>query len=109
METDLAERCDPALLSCITADEILSVLPFIFVVFGAILVWRFIRAELKKTSVPHRHHQRTRGTEPGEGETVHIVGLNASRGSHRNIIVRHTKDPQKHAQAMMPAKARKKD
>lgn len=51
-----------------------------------------------------------RGTAPGEGQTVKIINMHShGRGRNQQIIMRHTKDLNKHAQAMMPEKARKKD
>ncbi|MBU2993464.1 hypothetical protein Q4555_00260 [Octadecabacter sp. 1_MG-2023] len=52
-----------------------------------------------------------RGTAPGKGDTVRQIHMPAhnSMGTSQTITIRHTKDPNKHAQAMMPAKARKKD
>ncbi|SMX31574.1 hypothetical protein [Octadecabacter ascidiaceicola] len=104
---DPEERCDPELFSCITTDEIQFALPFIFVALGAFLVWRLIRSEVRKIN----GHQKRRGTAHGHGDTVKSVFIpsDSSRGFGKIITVRHTKDPQKHAQAMMPAKARNKD
>lgn len=101
------ERCDPVLLSCITMEEIQFVFPLIFVVFGAVLIWTLVRSELRKLN----GHQPKRGTAAGEGETVHSVYIppQSSTSAGHTIHLRHTKDPQKHAQAMMPANARKKD
>ena len=106
------ERCDPALLSCITADEILTILPFIFVVLGPLIVWLFVRSQLKKHNGPHpdqRPDERERGVEPGEGQSVQMVHQGKGGNHTTNVIMRHTKDPQQHARTMMPAKARKKD
>jgi len=104
---DPEERCDPDLLSCITAGEIQFALPFIFIVLSAFLVWRMIRSEIRKAN----GHQTRRGTAPGQGDTVTIIDMPAQSrdGNDHLITLRHTKDPQKHAQGMMPAKARKKD
>jgi hypothetical protein len=56
---------------------------------------------------------KRRGTAPGKGYSEHTINIGSTPGaSHsvaRTYTMRHPKDPQKHAQAMMPAKARKKD
>lgn len=87
-------------------DEIQFWLPISFVALGVFLVWRLIRSEVRKIN----GHQTKRGTAPGDGDTVKTINISShGKGRDHTVTVRHTKDPQKHAQAMMPAKARKKD
>lgn len=100
-----APSCDPALLSCITPAEILAVLPFVAAALLALGIWGLIRHEQRK----HAGLMPKRGTAPGEGDTVTTINMSSQgRGRDHQVTIRHTKDPQKHARAMMPAKAPKR-
>ena len=80
------------------------------IVLGIVVLIVALLAISVYTGSPKRGENR-RGTAPGKGETVRHVHISAQTplGMSQTITTRHTKDPQKHATAMMPAKARKKD
>ncbi len=105
METEIAGRCNPELLSCITPEKLQFALPFVVLVLLALGIRGLIRHENRK----HSGLLPKRGTAPSEGQNVNFVNMRTSRGRDNLIVTRHTKDPQKHARAMMPANARKKD
>jgi len=69
MENAIAERCDPALLSCITGAEIRAVLPFIAIALIIIGVWRLIRYENRK----HMGYIPKRGAASGQGQSIHMT------------------------------------
>ncbi|SLN12263.1 hypothetical protein [Pseudooctadecabacter jejudonensis] len=105
-DVDTQTGCDPALLSCITAQEIQLALPFIAVVTLAVGIWGLIRHERRK----HAGLLAKRGSPPSQDETIlyagerHVFGpgnFDASRP------YRVSRDPQVQARAMMPQKHRK--
>jgi len=100
--------CDPALLSCVTTDELLTVLPFGAAALVVLGVWGLIRHERRK----HAGLIQKRGTPPGDGEQLLYAGERHAFGSGNpdaSRVYRVSRNPQDHARAMMPAKPRTKN
>ncbi len=100
--------CDPALLSCVTTEEIQFALPFIAIALLGLFIWGLIRHERRK----HAGLLPKRGSTASDDDIIlhagerHVFGpgnFDASRP------YRVSSDPQHQARAMMPAKARRAD
>ncbi len=75
----------------------------ILVAWGTATLARFERA--KRTAPTQR-----RGTDPGQGLSVFASGLPShGRGTDRQTILSHTKDPLTPARAMMPGRETEAD
>ncbi|MGJ8611112.1 MAG: hypothetical protein ACSHWY_08465 [Octadecabacter sp.] len=73
-------------------------------IIGVLLVFVVLGNPRKWTEKPQR------GTAPGQGQTRKTIHMGSpGQGVFHSFTMGHTKDPQKHAQGMIPAKARKKD
>ena len=86
-------------MMCVTLDEILSALPFIFGALFIAGVWALIRHERRRFNGPKQY----KGTAPGQGASVlsSLFPGETGGGGTNNAYI-HTQNPQKHARAMMP-------
>jgi hypothetical protein len=62
-----------------------------------------IRSEKKRFYAP----KQNRGTEPGQGDTLNFLSGTTNKENWLTIQ-KHTRDPQAHAKAFVPSKARSK-
>ena len=79
----------------------LIIVTLLVMVIGVIAI---VRAEQKRRYAP----KQNRGVDPGKGMTRRLI-LGGGLDSLDDVIVlQHTKDPQAHAKAFVPSKARSK-